>query len=43
VPVVRDGEVVAAIGVVVRSLKRDRAGLVAALQVAAQGIGRSLG
>ncbi|MFC5677048.1 IclR family transcriptional regulator [Aeromicrobium endophyticum] len=43
VPVMRDDEVVAAIGVVVRSLKRDRAGLVAALQVAAQGIGRSLG
>lgn len=36
------GDVVAAIGVVVPSLKRDRARLVAALQVAAQGIGRSL-
>lgn len=42
VPVLRDDEVVAAIGVVVRSLKRDRPRLVAALQVAAQGIGRSL-
>ena len=36
------GEVVAAIGVVVPTLKRDRSRLVAALQVAAQGIGRSL-
>lgn len=36
------GEVVAAIGVVVPTLKRDRPRLVAALQVAAQGIGRSL-
>jgi len=35
-------DVVAAIGVVVPTLKRDRARLVAALQVAAQGIGRSL-
>jgi DNA-binding IclR family transcriptional regulator len=34
--------VIAAIGVVVPSLKRDRARLLAALQVAAQGIGRSL-
>ena len=42
VPVWRDNEVVAAIGVVVTSLKRDRARLVAALQVAAQGVGRSL-
>ena len=38
-----DGAVVAAVGIVVPSLKRDRARLVAALQVAAQGIGRSLG
>lgn len=36
------GDVVAAIGVVVPSLRRDRTRLVAALQVAAQGIGRSL-
>jgi len=35
--------VVAALGVVVPSLKRDRARLLAALQVAAQGVGRSLG
>ncbi|WP_375424027.1 IclR family transcriptional regulator [uncultured Friedmanniella sp.] len=38
----RDGEVVAALGIVVPSLKRDRPRLVAALQVAAQGIGRQL-
>ena len=38
-----DGRVVAALGIVVPSLKRDRPRLVAALQVAAQGIGRSLG
>lgn len=42
VPVWRQDEVVAAIGVVVGSLKRERPRLVAALQVAAQGIGRSL-
>jgi DNA-binding IclR family transcriptional regulator len=36
------GDVVAAIGFVVLTLKRDRSRLVAALQVAAQGIGRSL-
>ena len=36
------GQVVAALGLVVPSLRRDRARLVAALQVAAQGIGRSL-
>lgn len=40
VPVRVDGEVVAAIGVVVPDLKRDRARLVAALEVAARGIGR---
>lgn len=34
--------VIAAIGVVVPSLRRDRARLLAALQVAAQGVGRSL-
>ena len=41
---VRDGtdEVVAALGIVVPSLKRDKPRLVAALQVAAQGIRRSL-
>ena len=44
VPVRRgaDGPVVAAIGMVVPSLRRDRPRLVAALQVAANGIGRSL-
>jgi DNA-binding IclR family transcriptional regulator len=41
---VRDGDdqVVAALGIVVASLKRDRDRLVAALQVAAQGIRRML-
>jgi len=39
---VTDGRVVASLGIVVPSLKRDRTRLVAALQVAAQGIGRSL-
>ncbi len=43
VPIRHRGEVEAAIGVVVTSLNRDQARLVAALQVAAQGIGRSLG
>jgi DNA-binding IclR family transcriptional regulator len=43
VPVRRSGEVVAALGIVVPSLKRDRPRLVAALQVAARGIGRALG
>lgn len=42
VPVWRHEEVVAAIGVVVTSLRRDRPRLVTALQVAARGIGRSL-
>lgn len=42
VPVLRDDEVVAAIGVVVASLRRDRARLLAALQVAARGISRQL-
>ncbi|GAA4683236.1 IclR family transcriptional regulator [Nocardioides nanhaiensis] len=37
-----EGDVVAAVGAVVPSLRRDRARLVTALQVAAQGIGRSL-
>jgi DNA-binding IclR family transcriptional regulator len=36
------GEVVAALGLVVASLRRDRPRLVSALQVAARGIGRSL-
>ena len=44
VPVVQasDGSVVAAIGVVVATLKRDRQRLLGALQVAARGIGRLL-
>jgi DNA-binding IclR family transcriptional regulator len=36
------GEVVAALGIVVANLRRDRPRLIAALQVAARGIGRSL-
>ncbi len=43
VPVRRESEVVAAIGVVVPRLARDRRRLVAALQVASAGIGRALG
>ncbi len=43
VPVRREREVVAAIGVVVPRLARDRRRLVAALQVASAGIGRALG
>jgi hypothetical protein len=42
VPVRAGEQVVAALGIVVPSLERDRARLVAALQVAAHGIGRSL-
>lgn len=42
VPVRRGGEVVAALGLVVPSLKNDRPRLVAALQVAARGVGRAL-
>ena len=42
VPVRRRGDVVAALGLVVPSLKRDRPKLVTALQVAARGIGRVL-
>ena len=38
-----DGPVVAALGIVVGSLKRDRARLVAGLDVAARGIGRAIG
>ena len=42
VPIRRRGAVVAALGIVVPSLKRDKPRLVAALQVAARGISRSL-
>lgn len=42
VPIRRRASVVAALGIVVPSLKHDRARLVAALQVAARGIGRAL-
>jgi len=42
VPVRRDAEVVAALGIVVPTLKRDRPSLVSALQVAALGIGRAV-
>lgn len=42
VPVRRGGEVIAALGLVVPDLRRHRPRLVAALQVAAAGIGRSL-
>lgn len=43
VPITERGEVVAALGIVVASLRRDRPRLVAALQVAAQGVSRTLG
>ena len=43
VPVVRDGEVVAALGLVVPSLRTGRPRLVGALQVAAGGVARALG
>jgi len=43
VPVRENGQVVAALGLVVPSLKHERARLVGALQVAARGIGRRLG
>jgi len=43
VPVRRGADVVAALGIVVSSLKRDKARLVSALQVASRGISRSLG
>ena len=43
VPITVRGETVAAIGLVVADLRRTRARLVTALQVAAQGIARSLG
>ena len=42
VPVLAEGGVVAALGIVVPGLRNDRARYVAALQVAAQGIGRAL-
>jgi DNA-binding IclR family transcriptional regulator len=42
VPVTVGGSVVAALGIVVADLRRTRGRLVAALQVAARGIGRSL-
>jgi DNA-binding IclR family transcriptional regulator len=42
VPIRRGDVVVAALGIVVPSLKREKARLVAALQVAARGIGREL-
>jgi DNA-binding IclR family transcriptional regulator len=42
VPVTASGRVVAALGVVVPDLRRTRGRLASALQVAAQGIGRSL-
>ena len=42
VPIFRsDGAMIASVGIVVPSLKRDRPRLIAALQVAARGIGRS--
>ena len=43
VPIRRDERVVAALGIVVPSLSRERAKLLGALQVAAAGIGRELG
>ena len=42
VPILAESGVVAALGIVVPDLRNDRARLVAALQVAAQGIGRAL-
>jgi DNA-binding IclR family transcriptional regulator len=42
VPIMRNGEAIAAVGLVVRSLKRDRGRLVASLRTAAEGISRSL-
>jgi DNA-binding IclR family transcriptional regulator len=43
VPIRQSGDVVASMGIVVASLRRERARLVSALQVAARGIERSLG
>ncbi len=42
VPIRARGDVVASLGIVLPSLKKDRARLVAAMQVAARGIGRAL-
>jgi DNA-binding IclR family transcriptional regulator len=42
VPVRQKDEVVAALGIVVQSLKREKAQLVSALQVAARGVGRAI-
>lgn len=42
VPIRRHSDVVAALGIVVPSLRKDRPRLVAALQVASQGIGRAI-
>jgi DNA-binding IclR family transcriptional regulator len=42
VPVTVDGHVIAALGIVVPSLRRTQGRMVASLQVAAQGIARSL-
>jgi DNA-binding IclR family transcriptional regulator len=42
VPIRHDGEVIAALGIVVPHLRRDRARLTTALQVAAQGVSRML-
>ena len=42
VPILAESRVVAALGIVVPDLRNDRARFVAALQVAAQGIGRAL-
>ena len=43
VPIRQGSDVVASVGIVVPSLRRDRPRLVSALQVAASGIERSLG
>ena len=43
VPVWRDSDVVASIGVVVPDFRRDKARLIAALTVAARGVGRGIG
>ena len=42
VPIMKNVEAIAAVGLVVRSLKRDRSRLVASLRTAAEGISRSL-
>jgi hypothetical protein len=42
VPIRRSGDVVAALGLVVATIGRDRPRLVAALRVAANGIGRAI-